>query len=120
MKIQLRYCGLNARSALRELVEAQLRKLDSLAAIASAQVTLEWRHEARPGFRVLTLLEVPGPDVHAEARDHTLEAALLKVVKDLERQIRSRRRRRAERWKSNLRLGLTPGQGSMRLAGCKA
>ena len=120
MNILLRYCGLNARTAWRELVEAQLRRLESLAAIASARVTLERRHEATPAFRVLTLLEVPGPDVHAEARDHTLQAALLKVVKDLERQIRSRRSRRAERWKTNLRLGLIPGQGSMRLAGCKA
>ena len=120
MKILLRYCGLNARTAWRELVETKLRKLESLAAIASAQVTLEWRHEVKPGFRVLTLLEVPGPDVHAEARDHTLQAALLKVVKDLERQIRSRRSRRAERWKTNLQLGLIAGQGSMRLAGCKA
>ena len=117
MKILLRYCGLNARASWQGLVEAQLRKLENLAAIASARVTLEWQREVKPAFRVLTLLEVPGPDVHAEARDHTLQAALLKVVKDLERQIRSRRRRRAERWKSNLRLGLMPGHGSMRLAG---
>ena len=120
MKILLRYCGLNARAAWQELVETQLRRLEGLAAIASARVTLEWQHEVKPAFRVLTLLEVPGPDVHAEARVHTLQAALLKVVKDLERQIRSRRNRRAERWKTNLRLGSSPGQGSMRLAGCKA
>jgi ribosome-associated translation inhibitor RaiA len=120
MKILLRYCGLNARTAWRELVEAQLRRVEGLAAIASARVTLEWRREATPAFRVLTLLEVPGPDVHAEASDHTLRAALLKVVKDLERQIRSRRCRRAERWKTNLRLGLIPGQAPMRLAGGKA
>jgi ribosome-associated translation inhibitor RaiA len=120
MKILLRYCGLNARAYWRGLVEAQLKGLEGLAAIASARVTLERHRDVRPAFRVLTLLEVPGPDVHAEARDHTLSAALLKVVKDLERQIRSRRNRRAERWKTNLRLGLIPGQGSMRQAACKA
>jgi ribosome-associated translation inhibitor RaiA len=120
MKILLRYCGLNARACWQGLVEAQLRRLEGLAAIASARVTLERQHEVKPAFRVLTLLEVPGPDVHAEARDHTLQAALLKVVKDLERQIRSRKNRRAERWKTNLRLGLMPGLGSMRLTGCKA
>jgi ribosomal subunit interface protein len=117
MKILLRYCGLNARASWRGLVEAQLKRLEGLAAIASARVTLERQHESRPGFRVLTLLEVPGPDVHAEARDHTLQAALLKVVKELERQIRSRRSRRVDRWKSKLRLGWMPGQGSLRLAG---
>ena len=120
MKILLRYCGLNARTALRQLVETQLRKLESLAAIASAQVTLEWRHEVKPAFRVLTLLEVPGPDVHAEAHDYTLPAALLKVVKDLERQIRGRRSRRVDRRKTNLQLGFMPGHGPMRLVGCKA
>src|SRR5512137_19865 len=116
MKLLLRYCGLNARTAWRELVATQLRRLEGLAAIASAQVTLEWRREVKPAFRVLTLLEVPGPDVHAEARDHTLQAALLKVVKDLERQIRSRKNRQTGRWKRGLRLGLMPGLGSMRLA----
>jgi ribosome-associated translation inhibitor RaiA len=120
MKILLRYCGLNARIVWRELVEAQLRKLESLAAIASAQVTLEWRHEVKPAFRVLTLLEVPGPDVHAEAHDYTLPAALMKVVKDLERQIRGRRSRRADRRKTNLQLGFMSGHGPMRLAGFKA
>jgi ribosomal subunit interface protein len=120
MKILLRYCGLNARAFWRGLVEAQLRRLEGLAAIASARVTLERQQEAKPAFRVFALLEVPGPDVHAEARDHTLQAALLKVIRDLERQIRSRRSRRAERWKTNLRLGLIPGRGSMRLAACKA
>jgi len=120
MKILLRFRGLNARTAWRELVETKLRKLESLAAIASAQVTLEWRHEVKPAFRVLTLLEVPGPDVHAEAHDYTLPAALLKVVKDLERQIRGRRSRRADRRKTNLQLGFMSGHGPMRLAGCKA
>ncbi len=120
MKILLRYFGLNARASLREMVEAQLRRLDGLAAIGSAQVTLEWQHEARPAFRVATLLEVPGPDIHAEARDHTLQAALLKVVKELERQLRSRKNRRTDRWKQKLRLGLMPGQGSMRSAGFRA
>jgi len=120
MKSLLRYCGLNARTAWRELVETKFRKLESLAAIASAQVTLEWRHEVKPAFRVLTLLEVPGPDVHAEAHDYTLPAALLKVVKDLERQIRGRRSRRADRRKTNLQLGFMPGHGPMRLVGCKA
>jgi ribosomal subunit interface protein len=120
MKILLRYFGLNARASLQGLVEAQLRRLEGLAAIASARVILERQHEARPAYRVQTLLEVPGPDVHAEARDHTLQAALLKVVKDLERQIRSRKNRQTERLKRRVRLGLMPGLGSMRLAGHRA
>jgi ribosomal subunit interface protein len=104
----------------RGLVEAQLKRLQSLAAIASAHVTLEWQNEVKPAFRVLTLLEVPGPDFHAEATDHTVQAALLKVVKNLERQMRLRKNRRAERFKSNPRLGLAPARTSAALANYRA
>jgi len=67
MNIILRYHGLRARAFWQGLVEAQLKRLQDLAAIASARVTLEWQHEVKPAFRVLALLEVPGPDFHAEA-----------------------------------------------------
>jgi ribosomal subunit interface protein len=120
MKIILRYCGLNARALWQGLVENQLKRLQSLAAIARAEVRLEWQHEVTPHFRVEAHLEVPGPDFHAEARDHTLQAALIKVAKDLERQIRSRKNRRADRRKSNLQLGLFPGHGALGLAGGRA
>jgi ribosomal subunit interface protein len=109
MQIILQYRGLNPRTSWQELVESQLKKLESLAAIASARVILEWQPETRPAFRVRVLLEVPGPDYHAEAWDHTLEAALLKVVKNLQRQMRSRKNRRADKRKTNLKLGLMPG-----------
>src|SRR5512137_674855 len=106
MNLILRYCGLNARVRWRELVENQLNKLQGLAAIASARVTLGWERETRPAFLVQAHLEVPGPDYHAEGRDHTLPAALAKVARELERQIRSRNSSRADRRKTNLQLGL--------------
>jgi hypothetical protein len=84
MNIILRYRGLNARPFLTTLVEGQLNRLQALTAIASARVSLEWTHEAKPRSRVTIWLEVPGHDYHAEARDHTIQAALLKVVKSLE------------------------------------
>jgi ribosome-associated translation inhibitor RaiA len=112
MKIILQYRGLNPRAIWQALVESQLKKLETLAAIASARVILEWQPEARPAFRVRVLLEVPGPDYHAEAWDHTLEAAVLKVVKNLQRQIRTRNNRRADKRKTNLQLGLMPGHSA--------
>lgn len=117
MQIILRFIGLNVRASWKDMVEAKLRKLEGLAAIASAQVTLEMQHRIGPAFRVVTWLEVPGPDFHAEARDHTWQAAWLKVVRDLERQIRSRRNRRAERWKTNPHLGLAPARVCAALGG---
>ena len=120
MNIIVKYCGLTKRAVWEELVEKNLRKLQNLAAIATAQVTLEWQRGVKPAFRVLTLLEVPGPDFHAEASDHTLAAALAKVVKSLEKQIRSRKNRRADKWKTNVQLGLDPGRCSSGFAGARA
>jgi ribosome-associated translation inhibitor RaiA len=117
MKILLFYRGLKARPVWQALVEAQFKKLQKLASVVSAKVTLEWQQGIKPAFRVLALLEVPGPDFHAEGRDHTLQAALLKAVKDLERQIRSRKARRADRWKTKLQLGMTPSRSAFALAG---
>jgi ribosomal subunit interface protein len=113
MKILLRYWGLNAAAAWQGMVEAQIKKLQGLAAIAAAHVTLEKRRELTPAFRVRAELEVPGPDFHAEARDHTIRAALLKVVRELERQIRWRKERHGDRRRGAVRMGATPGRVSM-------
>ena len=120
MNIIVRYCGLTKRAVWQELVETNLKKLQNLATIATARVTLEWQRGVKPAFRVLTELEVPGPDFHAEASDYTLPAALVKVVKGLEKQIRSRKNRRADKWKTNVRLGLNPARTSSGLVGARA
>jgi ribosome-associated translation inhibitor RaiA len=120
MNIIVLYCGVTKRAVWQELVETQLRKLQNLAAIATARVTLEWQRGVKPAFRVLTQLEVPGPDFHAEASDHTLPAALVKVVKSLEKQIRSRKNRRADKWKTTVQLGLNPGRCPSGLVGSRA
>ena len=41
---------------------------------------LERRHEGSPPFRVSVHLVTPGPDVFAESCDHTLHAAIGKVM----------------------------------------
>ncbi len=111
MKVLLNVIGVNARRSWREQIAAQLSTLGNLASIASAQVRVELQRRSKPVFHVFTRLEVPGPDFHAEAYDHTWQAALLKVVGDLERQIRARQNRRAIRWKTNLQLGRMPCRG---------
>lgn len=120
MNINVRYCGLTKKAVWQELVENQLEKLQNLAAIAGARVTLERQHGVKPPFRVMTLLEVPGPDFHAEASDHTLPAALIKVVKNLEKQMHSRRNSRADKLKTNVRLGLNLVRSSSGLIGSRA
>src|ERR1051325_10027236 len=85
------YRGLNPRPFWQNLVEIQVAKLSRLASISSARITLERQRQSKPAFRVLAILEVPGPDFHAEASDYTLRAALLKVINHLRRQMQSRK-----------------------------
>lgn len=124
MKTTLRYLSLNAQAAWHRQVEEQLQRVHSLTAITSADVVLEHRRETKPAFRVHVRLEVPGPvtharatrhtrraelllhgpALHAEASDNTIEAALLKVTRDLEQQVQARQLRRQGRGKSKLQL----------------
>lgn len=103
-KIDLLYRGLNPRALWRDLVERQFSTLQHLASIASAKVTLERQPQSRPGFRVQAVLEVPGPDFHAEATDYTLRAALLKVAGNLRQQMQSRKNRQLARRKRHARF----------------
>jgi ribosomal subunit interface protein len=112
MNIIVHYHGPGSRPSWQELTETKLRKLQTLATIGTARVAIDWQRRVKRAFRVMALLEVPGPDLHAEACDYTLQAALAKVVKSLERQIRSRKSRRADKWKTNLQLGLSPNHWS--------
>src|SRR5215510_8664790 len=97
MNISLQYRGLNPRPKWQRLIESQVKKLQHLAAIASARVTLEQERQGKRMFRLFAILEVPGPDFHAEATDYTVQAALLKVLQNLRRQIQSRKERQLER-----------------------
>ena len=130
MKTTLRYLSLNAQATWHRQVEEQLKHLHSLTAITADEVVLEHQREAKPAFRVQVRLEVPGPGVHpkatrhtrqaalllhgpalrAEAKDNTLEAALLKATEDLEHQIQARQLRRMERGKSKLQLSAISGR----------
>jgi ribosome-associated translation inhibitor RaiA len=113
LNISLSYRGLNPRAIWRGLVEAQIRKLQELASILSARITLERQRQAKPAFRVFAILEVPGPDFHAEARDYTLQAALLKVINHLRRQMRARKGRQLERRKNHAKTGLLHGRSQL-------
>ena len=140
MKTTLHYLNLNAQATWHHQVEAQLRHLHSLTPITAAEVVLEHQREAKPAFRVQVRLEVPGPGphpksarharqaallihgpaLHAEARDNTLEAALLKATQDLECQVQARALRRRERGKSQLQLSAISGRWTHAQAGCRA
>ena len=107
MKIQFRIRGLNANAGLRSSLEKQLERLHDIIPVSTAEVVLEWERDQAPAFRAEMHLAVPGPDIHAAARDHTLEAALLKVTKNLRQQIDRRKMQQQLRHKDHGKHSLT-------------
>lgn len=101
MNIQFHIRGLNDNSDLRRRLLQPLERLQSIVSISAIAVVLEHRQDEAPSFRTFVSLAVPGPDIHAEARDHTLDAAWLKVTADLRKQIERRKNRQEARLKSD-------------------
>lgn len=91
MKLQFQFRGLNANHQLRARLGQELEQLHLLIPVSTAEVVLEHKPEATPGIRACVHLAVPGPDIHAVAVDHTVQAAWLKVVKRLARKIERRK-----------------------------
>ena len=111
MKLTVRHSGIHSVNGSEASVRAQILTLEPLRQIDEAIVHLAHEHEASPPFRVHAHLVTPGPDVFAEARDHTLAAALGKVMKQLVQKIGALADKRGTRHKSNL-------QAPTRLARC--
>ncbi len=99
MNIQFEARGFNLPASLKELLSQQLHRLETLADIESAKVILEKQLDHAPAFHAHVHLAVPGPDIHAAARDHTMEAAWLKVTTNLRQQIEQRKSRQGLRLK---------------------
>jgi ribosome-associated translation inhibitor RaiA len=100
MKIQFHIRGVDINARARNSLKKWLERLHSLIPITAAAVALEHNRNDAPAFRAFVLLAVPGPDIHAEARDHTLGAAWLKVNAALRKQIQQRKAKQLARIKS--------------------
>ena len=114
MNVQFHIRGLNLSASSCESFEQSLGELQDLISITAAAVVLEQRREDAPAYRAYVSLAVPGPDIHAEAIDHTLEAVWHKVCADLAKQIEHRKAKEAGRLKTNRRQILSPGRWSRR------
>ena len=96
MNIRLRRINPPAAVKTTTLLRERLLSLARIRKIEAAHLSLEREPEATT-FRVSAHLETPGPDIRAEGRDHTLHAAALRAVAQLQRLIRARNARRRER-----------------------
>jgi hypothetical protein len=104
MTIQFQIRGMKDDDLLRRQLEADLEGLNRLVAVASARVALQRQRKVTPPFQAVAMLGVPGPDIHAAARDYTWSAAWRKVVTRLREQIEERRNRQTARQKGQPRI----------------
>ena len=86
MKIQFYSYGFKLSAAVCNRLKETLERLPAPTPITNAAVVLEHRRKQAPSFRAFVLLAVSGPDIHAEACDHSLEAAWLKIHTALRKQ----------------------------------
>jgi len=116
MRIHVRHLHHQPSASFTAFLEKQLQALGALRQINEARVQLEHSAEASPPFRVALHLVTPGPDFAAEAVDHTLRAALTKVVGQLEARIKDRGENRTPRARGNLQapVALQPGAKTSR------
>ena len=110
MKLTVQHHHLRSTDELDSLIENQILALQPRLQIDEANVRLECRFQESPAFSVRIHLVTPGPDVNAESRDHTIHAAVIKVMAALEEKTGSRALKRFRRLRGNHQ-----GPGLMRL-----
>ncbi len=101
MRLNLQHHSIRSTSILDSWVEDQIFALREHLQIDEANVRLAHRPEVSPAYEVHVHLVTPGPDVFAQGRDHTLQAALSKVLNELDEKIANRHLRRERRLDSN-------------------
>lgn len=102
MKITVQHFQVPCTDNLDSLVEERILALQSRVQIDEANVRLARHRETSPAFSVRIHLVTPGPDVVAEGRDHTLRAAIEKVMRGLEGRIGDRVAKRLRRERGDL------------------
>ncbi len=102
MKLTLEHHHLRSTDELDSMIEERILALQSRLQIDEANVRLACHYETSPAFSVRIHLVTPGPDVVAEGRDHTLRAAIEKVMTGLEGRIGGRIEKRRRRVRGNL------------------
>jgi len=90
MKVVVTHSGIALRKWMNSSVRKQILALSPLRQIDEARLQIARDHDASPPFRVHLHLVTPGPDIAAEARDHTLAAALGKVLRRVTEEIKRR------------------------------
>jgi ribosome-associated translation inhibitor RaiA len=102
MRLNLQHLNIPSVDTLDSWVEKQIFALGRTRQIDEANIRLSRLENASPAYQVNVHLVTPGPDVFAECRDHTLQAAFGKVMKQLRDKLTRRATKQVQRLKSNL------------------
>lgn len=102
MKLTVEHFQIKSTHLVDTIIEERVIALQPRVEIEEARVRLERRHEQSPSYRVAVHLVTPGPDLKAEGRDHTIRAAIDKVMQELEQKVSLKQDRRIRRTRSNL------------------
>ena len=97
MKLTLEHRSHKSSPSFTTLLQKSIGSLHRILRIDEARIVIERRTESSPPFRLAAHLVTPGPDVKAEAVDHTLHAALSKLLAHLKGAIGHRRQKQARR-----------------------
>jgi ribosome-associated translation inhibitor RaiA len=102
MKLSVQHRDIRSTDPVDTLIEEHILALQPRLQIDEAVVRLEHRAGSSPAFHISVHLVTPGPDVFAESDDHTVRAAVEKVMKQVRDKITDRHAKRARKLKSNL------------------
>ena len=97
MKLKIQHRLHQPSPAFTALLEREFAALSVHLRIDEARVLVERLPDASPPFRMSAHLVTPGPDVFAEASDHTLRAALHKLIGGIGDKITERTERRSRK-----------------------
>jgi ribosomal subunit interface protein len=111
MNLLFHHGHLRRSVALEHFVESRLLALEARQRIAAAEVHLVAEPDASPRYRASVLLRMPGPDIHASARDHTVRGALERTLDAAEEQLNARQDRRRARRRTELQHTAAPRTG---------
>lgn len=97
MNLNITYSGCFRLASRESAIGKALEPFREVVGIEQAKVRVERLDEGAYPFRVNATLVTPGPDVVAEGRDYTFEAALRKLGQSLAKIVRRRQEKRGRR-----------------------
>jgi len=114
MILKLKHASIRSTDTLDSWVEKQILGLGGTRQIDEANIELIRQADASPAYKARVHLVTPGPDVFAEARDHTIRAAFQKVMKQLRTTITHRAAKQLQNLKTNLQAPISRSRGARR------